>query len=174
MRTRNWPSTRLAWESTAKQRTVVRLCVNVEPEGGLQVTGRSPSTASTAVADHVTTGLSVVMSSGSVSTGATVSVTKTRNPAVVVPSAFVAEHDTEVTPIGNCEPDAGVQVMSSGSPFGLIADAKYVTTAPSRFSASATTPSGMLMSGGPPVGRSFTVNVTVLDVRTPAPSIERT
>src|SRR5205085_2410918 len=88
--TMNVPSVWFACASTALHRTVVAPPGNVEPEAGLHVGVIAPSTLSSAVATYVTSAVSVAMLSGSVSDGATVSVTNTLNLPWTVPKESLA------------------------------------------------------------------------------------
>src|ERR1051326_2961838 len=105
-KTENVPTALFACESSAEQRTLVSPLLNVDPDSGEQVTGIEPSMLSTAVAVQVTTAESLVTSEGSVSTGATVSVTKTLNEPVVVPNASLTEQFTCVVPRGKLVPES--------------------------------------------------------------------
>src|SRR5262245_20638765 len=124
-------------EFVAEQFTVVVPTLNLEPEGGEQLTTSVPSFRSVAVAEYVTIApvgslVDCEKSAGRFSVGG-VSFTVTVNEAVeLFPAGSDAEQLTGVVPKPNVEPDAGehekvnVDVASSGSD----ADAEYVTTAP--------------------------------------------
>lgn len=105
------------------------------PEGGLQTTGRSPSTTSYADAVKVTTApfasmVSTLMSGGTVTTGGVVSRILTSKSRSSCSAWYVAPHPTVVRPSGNIEPDGGAQVTVASLPFQRALTAK-VTTRPS-------------------------------------------
>src|SRR5438270_8291393 len=97
--------------------TVVVSSWKAVPLGGVQVTGRSPSTRSVAVTVYVPTvvpgPVASAMIGGSgvtVNTGGVVSTTVTVKLAVLVCPLFVAVQFTVVVPSANVEPEAGVHV----------------------------------------------------------------
>src|SRR5689334_24915933 len=102
--------------SVAWQFTVVVPKPKVEPDAGVQVTGRLPSTISFAVTVKLTAAplgpvASTIMSPGSLTAGPMVSTTVTvKLPVVVRLASFVALQLTVVVPMPNTEPDGGVQV----------------------------------------------------------------
>ena len=106
--------------SEAVQVTVVVPMGNVEPDGGVQVTTGFGRAGSLSVAEAVkfTTAPdgpvgSTLIGAGSVSTGATSSLTVTVNvPVDLLPLKSVDVQVTVVVPIGNVEPDGGVQVTA--------------------------------------------------------------
>jgi hypothetical protein len=101
--------------SDAVHVTLVVPSANVEPDGTLQVSGRGPSTRSVALAANVTTApfgpvASALILGGTVSAGGVVSTTETVKVALdALLWASVAVQITVVFPIGNVEPEAGVQ-----------------------------------------------------------------
>jgi hypothetical protein len=108
-----------AWLSVALQVTVVVVAGNVEPLGGVHVTGRAPSMLSVAVAKNVNGApvvpvASTVAFAGTVTTGAVVSTTVTVN---VLVEMFVrlsaALQFTVVGPKANVDPLAGVHVTAT-------------------------------------------------------------
>jgi len=174
-RTKKDSVVRLKCASRAVQRTCVLPEGNVEPDAGEQVTGTEPSMLSTALAVKVTTGLSVSMSPGTVTTGGVVSVTNTAKPPAVVPPASVAEHCTMDVPIGNSDPDCGSHVTGTGEPsLAATAVASNVTFVPRTLSASTVTNSGRASSGGPDPGCVSTVNDAGPWTRVPVSSYDRT
>src|SRR4029078_7888162 len=87
---------------------------NVEPDGGVHVTGTTPSTRSLAVAVNVATApdeldVMMVTGPGSVNAGAVVSTTWTTNVfgTATLPWESVAVHVTVVLPTEKTLPDAG-------------------------------------------------------------------
>jgi hypothetical protein len=104
--------------SVAVQFTVVVPSGNVDPDAGVQLTGRGPSTRSVAVglvyetAAPLAPVASFVMFAGTPEiVGGVVSTTITWNEAVdVLPLVSVAVQVTVVVPSGNVDPDAGVQL----------------------------------------------------------------
>ena len=123
--------------SDAKQVTVVVPIPNVEPEPGMQVTVRTPSTRSTAVAVNVTTlpdgpVASAMIFAGSVSTGSVVSRTLIVNESVIVtPHESITEHVTVVVAMGKTLPDVRLQVgVGSGLSSASVAVTEKLTTAP--------------------------------------------
>ena len=111
---------RLPEASEAVQVTVVVPMGKVEPDGGVHVTTGFGRAGSLSVAEAVkfTTAPdgpvgSTVMGAGSVSTGATSSLTVTvKVPVEVLPPKSVDVQVTVVVPIGNVDPDGGVQVTA--------------------------------------------------------------
>ena len=140
--------------SAAEQLTVVVAIGNVEPEAGVHVTGREPSTRSVAVAVNETTlpaelVASNVILDGNVSVGAVVSLTvMVKDPVPVLLAASVAEQFTVVVAIGNVEPEAGVHVTGTGPSTLSVAVAVYVTAAPDGPVASAVIGEGSVNTGG--------------------------
>jgi hypothetical protein len=140
--------------SLAKQVTVVVPMGKVEPDGGLQVTGREPSTRSLAEAANVTTlpvgpVASAVMFAGSVSTAGVVSCTLLEKLALpVLPRLSVDEQVTVVVPMGKVEPDGGLQVTGREPSTKSLAEAANVTTLPVGPVASAVMFAGSVSTGG--------------------------
>ena len=140
--------------SEAEQLTVVVAIWNVEPEAGVQVTVREPSTRSVAVAVNVATLpdaliASKVILAGSVSVGAVVSLTVTVKDAdPVLPAASVAEQFTVLVVIGNVEPEAGVHVTGTGPSTLSVAVTVNVTTLPDAEVASEVMLEGTVRTGG--------------------------
>ena len=122
--------------SVAEQVTVVGPSGKGTARCRIQVVVREPSTVSVAVAVNVTTApaelvASVVISAGTVTTGAVVSTTVTVKVGVPVLSLLsVAEQVTVVTPSGKILPDAGVQGGVIEPSTVSVAVAVNVTTAP--------------------------------------------
>jgi hypothetical protein len=114
-----WKEAWVVWApvSVAEQSTVVVPSAKVDPDAGAQVTGSVPSTTSVAVGVGKDTCApaelvaSAVMSAGTLEmTGAEELVTVTLNePVPAFAAASEAEHSTVVVPIGNSEPEVGVQ-----------------------------------------------------------------
>ena len=132
------PVAELPRVSDAVQVTGVAPTGNTVPDALEQVTGRIPSTRSTAVAGaYVTTApealvAATVMGVGRVSTGFVVSTTVTSNEAVpTLPAASVAVQVTLVVVMSNGEPDAGEHVTGRLPETLSWAVAVTVTTAPS-------------------------------------------
>ena len=155
--------------SAAEQLTVVVAIGNVEPEAGVHVTGREPSTRSVAVAVNETTRpaelvASSVILAGNVSVGAVVSLTVMVNDAVpVLPAVSVAEQLTVVVAIGNVEPEAGVHVTGREPSTRSVAVAANVTTLPDALVASTVWFGGTVTTGGvvsPGTGAFETVTET--------------
>ena len=105
--------------SVAVQVTVVVPIANIEPESGAHTTvvpGQLSDVVGSAnftVAPHTFASFGTVTFAGHVITGAVVSVTVIVNVHVVsgeFGEASVAVHVTVVTPTGNVDPDAGVQL----------------------------------------------------------------
>ena len=123
--------------SVAEQVTVVVPIGKVLPDAGVQTGVIEPSTVSVAVAVNVTTApaelvASVVISAGTVTTGAVVSTTVTVKVAdPVLPALSVAEQVTVVGPSGKVLPDAGVQTGVIEPSTVSVAVAVNVTTAAS-------------------------------------------
>lgn len=96
--------------------TVVVPSGKVEPEAGVQVAARGPSTVSLADAEKLATApegpvASTVMLAGTVTVGGVVSTTDTLKLALLVlPAASLAEQLTVVVPSGKIEPEAGEQL----------------------------------------------------------------
>src|SRR5260221_1888634 len=109
------PVATLPDKSLAEQFTVVAPRATTEPDGGTQVTGTGPSTASTAVAVKVAVAplgpvASTLKSAGRGSTGGGLSPPSTvtvKEPVVMPPPAFVAVHSTVLT-LKKVEPEGGV------------------------------------------------------------------
>src|SRR5262249_54917575 len=105
--------------STAVQVTVVVPIGNGEPEGGLHVTVRGPSTESMAPTVKLTAApsgpvASAVIGSGTVITGGVVSTTVTVKVAVaILPALSLLVQVTVVAPSGNVEPDAGAHITAT-------------------------------------------------------------
>jgi len=129
-RTWTWndPVALLPWASVAVQVTVVGPTGNVEPDGGLHVTGRGPSTRSIAFAANVTTAplgpvASAVTLAGTVSAGGVVSTTVTVKLALaVLPAISLAAQVTVVVPRWSVEPEGGVHAKVA-TPTSSVADA---------------------------------------------------
>jgi hypothetical protein len=156
----------------AVQLTVVVPAANDEFDAGVQTTATLPSTRSTAVATKVTTAagvvVSIVMSAGSVSTGAVVSVTVTMKlPDPVLPLVSVAEQVTVVLPTGNDEPLAGAHSGVIAPSTRSDALAANVTTVPAPV-ASIVMSAGTLTTGAVV---STTVTVKLADPVLPAASV---
>src|SRR5262249_23947545 len=120
-----------------EQFTVVVPGRNVDPEGGVHVNGREPSTRSIALAEKVTVVparlVACAIGAGSVSTGGVVSTTCITKAAFVgaLPCASRAVHETVVLPSGNVDPDAGAHDTTSlPSTRSLAVGFVYVTVAP--------------------------------------------
>jgi hypothetical protein len=115
--------------SVAVQVTVVALSGNVEPLGGVQLTGRAPSMLSVADAEYVNTApagpvASIVAFAGTVRTGGAVSLTVTVNEAEpALPCASVAAQVTVVVPSRNVAPLAGVHVTGTTPSMLSLAEA---------------------------------------------------
>jgi len=141
-------------ESVAEQTIVVRPSANVDPDAGLHDTNADPSTRSEAEAENVTRAppgpvASTVRSEGTLRTGGVVSRIVTVNVRVaVLPAKSAAVHETEVTPKGNVDPDAGEQTRELRPLTESEADAEYVTEAPAEDVASATIGEGSVRVGG--------------------------
>jgi hypothetical protein len=115
--------------SVAEQLTAVVPDGNNEPEAGTHVTGRTPSTRSTAEVSYVTTAPlgpvgEVVMPCGNVNTGAVVS----RMVTVKLSEAtFAAESEAEqvtaIAPSGKRLPGAGTQLTGTGPSTSSVAEA---------------------------------------------------
>jgi hypothetical protein len=116
--------------SAAVQVTVVTPIGNVEPLAGAQLTGRAPSTLSVADTKYVKTApfgpmASIVAFAGTVMAGGVMSVTATVNEAEPrLPCVSAAVQVTVVTPIGNVEPLAGLQLTGRAPSTLSMADAK--------------------------------------------------
>jgi hypothetical protein len=140
--------------SCAVQVTVVAAIGKVEPDAGLQVTGRGPLTTSVADAENVTTApaalvAGVVMFAGTVTVGAWLSVTVTWKLALpVFPAASCAVQVTVVGPSGKVEPDGGLQVTGRAPLIASFADAENDTTAPAALVAATLMFPGTLTVGG--------------------------
>ena len=149
----NDPVALLPRVSDAEHNTVVVPSGNVEPEAGVQITVREPSTKSVAEATKLTIApdaleASTVILDGSVSLGAVMSLTVTVNEAVpVLPAESVAEQLTVVVDIGNVEPEAGVQVGVKAPSMLSVAVAVNVTTAPVELVASTVMLDGTVSTG---------------------------
>ena len=154
----------LPWASVTEQVTVVSPMANIEPEIGLQVGTRLPSTMSVALALKVTIApaapvASTTMSAGTVTIGAVVSLTVIVKLAMrSLPWASMAVQVTVVTPSGKMAPEAVEQTtVGAGSALSVAVAAK-VTTAPAALVASTVMSAGRLRTGGVV---SFTVIVKV-------------
>jgi hypothetical protein len=149
--------------SLAEHATVVVPIGNVEPDAGVQVTGRAPSTTSLAVAVKLAMAPVGPVEGrtrfpGNVRVGPVVSCTVTvKLPVDVLPCVSLAEHVTVVVPIGNAEPDAGVHVTGRGPSMASVAVAVNVATAPAPLVASTTRFAGSV-SAGPAASVTVTVN----------------
>jgi hypothetical protein len=157
--TLNDPDAVLPALSCAEQVTVVAPSGNVDPEGGVQVTGTEPSTRSEAEAEKFTTtplapaAACTVISAGRLNFGGVLSTTVTLNDAdPVLPALSVAEHVTLVEPSGNVDPEEGVQVGVRDAPAASSADAVKVTIAPLGPLASTVMSLGTVTTGGVGVG----------------------
>jgi hypothetical protein len=150
----NEPLAVLPLVSETEQLTVVVPSGNVEPEAGVQLTVREPSTRSVAVAVNDTTlpaalVASTVMFGGSVNVGAVVSLTVTVNDAVpVLPAESVAEQFTVVVVIGKVEPEDGVQTAAIGPSTSSVAVTAKLTEAPDGPVASTVIGEGTVSTGG--------------------------
>ena len=150
----NEPVAVLPRSSEAVHVTVVVPIGNVEPEAGVHVTEREPSTRSVAVAVNETTlpaelVASNVILAGNVRVGAVVSLTVMVNDAVpVLPAASVALHVMVVVAIGNVEPEAGEHVAGRGPSTSSVAVAVNVTTLPAELVASNVILAGTVRIGG--------------------------
>ena len=116
--------------SDAVHVTVVAPRANVDPEAGKQVGVIEPATRSVAEAENDTTAPEAVvatatMFAGTVTTGATESLTMTSKvPLAVLPDESTAPHVTSVVPTGNVDPDGLLQVtftVPSKSSFAVTA-----------------------------------------------------
>src|ERR1051325_8497421 len=164
----------LSCKSVEEHCTVVTPFGNVVPDAGEQVTGRVPSTASTAEAGYVT-GLVVVNGAGTVMTGPVVSPTKTLNEPCEEPKLSVAVHETVVVPSAKVEPETGVHeiVGAGGGSTKLIplTSPEKSTAAPAALVAAAVMTSGTLRIGG----RFAKIkSVAPSSVRTPLSSMKTT
>lgn len=107
--------------SVAEQVTLVVPFWNVEPDGGVQVAASDPSQLSVTVGLNVATAEQLVAFVPmeifeQASTGASSSTTVTLNVhCPVLPATSVAEQVRLVVPLGNVEPDGGVQMAASGA-----------------------------------------------------------
>jgi hypothetical protein len=150
----NEPEAVLPRVSDVEQLTVVVPSGNVEPEAGVQLTDRVPSTRSVAVAVNVTIlpdalVASAMMFDGSVRVGAVVSLTVIVNDAVpVFPAASVAEQLTVVVVIGKVEPDAGLHVAVIEPSTLSVAVTVKLTEAPDGPVASTVIGEGTVSTGG--------------------------
>lgn len=154
--------------SVAEHVTVVVAIGNVDPLAGVQLTGRTPSTMSDAVAVKVNAApagpvASTVAFAGTVTTGGVVSRTCTVNVFVpTLPCVSVAEQLTVVVPIAKIAPLAGVQVTGRGP--STMSDAVgagvNVNAAPVAAVASTMAFAGTVTAGAV-VSRTSTVNVFV-------------
>jgi hypothetical protein len=173
-----WLSETVTWKvalpvlpaaSLAEQVTVVAPIGNIDPDAGLHVTGRGPSTASDAEAENVTAApaaleAGVLMFAGTVTVGGCASVTVTRNVAVpVLPAVSVAEQVTVVAPTGNVDPDAGLHVNGRAPSIASDADAENVTTAPAALVDDAVMSPGTV-TVGPCLSATVTLNVRVAEL----------
>jgi hypothetical protein len=159
--------------SAAVQVTVVEPNANVDPDGGVQVTGRDPSTMSVAVGlVNVTIApLPLVASTvGLPGVPAMVGGVRSRIVTVnvlvpVLPAVSVAEQVTVVVPIANAEPDAGLQVTVGLAGAASVAEAVNVTTRPFGPVASRRMGAGTLTTGGVrSQAMTFAVTVSVVVV----------
>jgi len=119
------------------QVTVVVPGAKVDPDGGKHVTGRLPSTLSTAIAVYATVAplasveAALTGAGGTATTGGVVSLTVTWNVAEpTFIAASVAVHVTVVEPIANVDPDDGAHTAGSDPSTASFAVAVKVTTAP--------------------------------------------
>jgi hypothetical protein len=149
--------------SVAVQATVVVPSGNVEPLGGAQVTGTTPSVLSMADALYMNTApaapiASTVAFAGTATTGAVLSVTVNVNEAEpMLPRASIAVHVIVVVPSGNVEPLDGVQLTGRAPSTLSVADAEYVKIAPAGSVASTVAFAGTVRIGGA-VSPTVTVN----------------
>jgi hypothetical protein len=140
--------------SLTVQVTVVEPGANVEPDEGVQVGVKEPSTESDAVAVNMTVApfgpvALTVISDGTVIAGGVSSTTVTLNDAdAELPAMSVAEHVTLVDPTGNVEPEAGVQVTGTEPSTRSDAEAVKVTTAPLELVALTVMSPGTVTTGG--------------------------
>jgi hypothetical protein len=140
--------------SVAEQLTVVVPTGNVEPDAGVQTGVIEPSTRSVADALNVTVvpeelGAATVMSAGTETEGAVVSLTVIVNDAVpVLPAESVAEQFTVVVVIGKVEPDAGVHVAVIEPSTLSVAVTVKLTEAPDGPVASTVIGEGTVSTGG--------------------------
>jgi hypothetical protein len=135
------------------QFTVVAPTAKVEPEAGVQATGRAPSTLSVADVAYVTTAPVALVAvaatdAGRVRAGGVVSLTVTVNVDVLVrPRVSDAVQVTVVVAIANVDPLAGAQVTGRAPSTVSFAVAVYVTIAPVGPVASAVIGAGTVMYG---------------------------
>lgn len=124
--------------SLATQVTVIAPSGNVDPEIGVQLTGRAPSTTSAAEGAGVyvsaapsDVNASSVVLAGTLTTGPFVSLIVTSNdPVAILPAASVAVQETAVVPIGNVEPLAGAHATTGAGLDPSLASTVKLTTAP--------------------------------------------
>src|ERR1044071_164118 len=165
---------KLSLRSEAEHCTVVTPIGNVVPDAGKQVTGRAPSTASTALTLYVT-GFVPMKDAGTVMTGPVVSPTKIRNEALVEPTLSVAVHVTSDEPSGKTEPDAGLQLIAGAgggsAKLNPPTSSAKLTAAAAGLVASAVTTSGTFRTGG---RLAKIVSVALPSVRTPVSSTKTT
>ena len=104
------------------------------PDGGAQVTGTAPQLSvavavNVATASHRSVAVFRVRSAGHEMTGRSTSVTTTENMQLwTLPDASSATQKTEVSPIGNGEPDSGEQIVCTPGQLS-VAETLKVTTA---------------------------------------------
>jgi hypothetical protein len=121
--------------SVAVHVTVVVPTGNTLPDGGVHVTGTTPSTMSNAVATKGTTAppgfsVSTAMLAGTVTIGGVVSRIVTRKSRVSCSVWYVAWQTTVVCAMGNVEPEGGTQTTVASLPCHLAVTLN-VTTRPS-------------------------------------------
>src|SRR6478672_11523257 len=140
--------------SEVLQETVVVPTGNTDPDDGLQVTVRDPSTRSTADVTKLTarpagTWVVRVKLEGTVSAGGVVSVTVTVNAfgAETFPEKSVAVQATVVSPTGNMEPEAGEHAVVGAGSRSSVAEAENAAARPFDDVASPT-----MFAGGTTVG----------------------
>src|SRR5438034_1490374 len=114
------------WESTAVQVTVLTPSGQREPGAGVNVGVTGRSTRSTALAENGTGAPAALFAAAVMSltviAGGVVSPTATLKLAVVLlPAWSVAVQDTVVVPIGNREPEAGLQFTATVPSTGSLA-----------------------------------------------------
>jgi hypothetical protein len=160
--------------SVAVQVTVVVPIGNVDPEAGVQTTATGPSIASTAEAVNVAIAPAALVAprvsfAGRVRTGAVLSPTViVKLPEAVFPAASVAVQLTVVVPIGNVDPEAGVQITATGPSIASRADALKVAIAPAGLVAARVSFAGSVRTGAV---LSPTATVKVPEAVFPAASV---
>src|SRR5712691_8522103 len=160
--------------SVAAQFTVVAFSGNVDPLGGMQVTGTAPSMLSVAVALK-TNGAppmpvaSTVAFAGVLTTGLVASRTVTVNVAApLLPCASVAAHVTVVVPNANADPLAGSHVAGTTPSTASVAVVVKLNAAPFAVVASTIAFGGVVITGAVV---SCTVRVNEADPILPAVSV---